>query len=79
MEPLYKVEKDILEEAIHCQNDFRCLGKDVPKYIVTERGYKGLVCASWEYSFCFYKIEFDKQNTFCGCPVLKEIHKKYKQ
>jgi hypothetical protein len=75
-----EIDKKILDETIHCTNEFECLKNENYICIITKVGH----CIDGKVHFvncnkvCNYSMSVGG-STICNCPTRKEIYNKYKK
>ncbi len=82
----FEIDKKIIDEVTLCQHNMVCLDGDVSPYCkITEckEGENSIIFSESKPhylrgTYCCYKLSLQPPQNLCGCPVRKEIFKKYK-
>lgn len=75
----YKLDAEILNEAIHCRRSFSCLNGNVDCLCEVER----LIDRSLLFikpsadNICNYRMSFGYSSYYCNCPARIELYKRY--
>lgn len=72
-----EVDDEVVKKTVVCHNNFACLSGQLPCCSIKKHVGIGVFFIKDPSCSCLYKSSFGFSNSFCGCPVRREIFRLY--